>query len=355
MKKRFTASVLIFFSILIILMAKGIRYSVMKKTLVDEGVGWYFINAINDSDKPKFGLTIKGEENESDSSVDGNTVEIFKSINFLDLTSYYGFEIYITVIWNLIIFYIIAKHKRSYSMMESIFILMSIAVLNIFNFCLAKEPIQILYFFMMHAIISSKLSSKSKFIGCFLIYILCFMTFRNYYVLMAAFMIFTYFIINKSSVIIIVLSIYLCIFALMNIAKVVSIKDYDELIRVRTRTSSARSDIRVLFNSSNLYVFSLDYILVLIRILIPVELLTLGPKYFIYAVYQTMIILLIINNLKNVNVINKNAKIALYVVIAFSMGSALFEPDFGSWVRHESCIALILIALMKINEEKLNE
>ena len=343
-------------------MAKGIRYSVMKKTLVDEGVGWYFINAINDSDKPKFGLTIKGEENESDSSVDGNTVAIFKSINFLDLTSYYGFEIYITVIWNLIIFYIIAKHKRSYSMMESIFILMSIAVLNIFNFCLAKEPIQILYFFMMHAIISSKLSNKSKFIGCFLIYILCFMTFRNYYVLMAAFMIFTYFIINKfsknmkkSSVIIIVLSIYLCIFALMNIAKVVSIKDYDELIRVRTRTSSARSDIRVLFNSSNLYVFSLDYILVLIRILIPVELLTLGPKYFIYAVYQTMIILLIINNLKNVNVINKNAKIALYVVIAFSMGSALFEPDFGSWVRHEAVLFPIYLFMLDFYDNKKEE
>ena len=359
MKKRISTGALILLCLLIILVSKGIRYTIMKKNLVDEGVGWSFVKMMNDGNKPRFGLTIKGSKNEDSSDAEGNAVAILKTINFLKLTSYQGLEIYITVIWNIITFYIMAKHKHSYSMIESIFILMSIAVLNIFNFCLAKEPIQMLYFFIMYAVIKSKMTSKQKFIGCFLVFMLCFMTFRNYYILMAVFMIFIYYIINmfskkmkKTSVIIIILSIYVCIFALMNTTKIVSPKDYAELIRVRTRTSSANSDIRVLFNSSNLLIYSLDYILVLIRILIPAELLTLGPKYFIYAVYQIMVTILLINNLKNINTINANSKLALYIVIAFTMGSALFEPDFGSWVRHEAVIFPIYLFMLDAYKNK---
>ena len=44
----------------------------------------------------------------------------------------------------------------------------------------------------------------------------------------------------------------------------------------------------------------------------------------------------------------KSQNLALYIYIAFILGSATFEPDFGSWVRHEAATFPILMIVTKI-------
>ena len=180
---------------------------------------------------------------------------------------------------------------------------------------------------------------------------------------MAAFMIFVYTIhkliiskiskINLKHILLILLSIFLCYFTFLNIAKIVDVTSYNELLRVRLRTSSAASDMRAIFKSNNLILFSLDYILMLVRMLVPIELVKLGPKYAIYTIYQVIISIIIVLNIKNINKISIERRVALYIYIAFLMGSAAFEPDFGSWIRHEAVLFPILLIICGFNERNI--
>ena len=45
----------------------------------------------------------------------------------------------------------------------------------------------------------------------------------------------------------------------------------------------------------------------------------------------------------------------MYIYYAFLLGSATFEPDFGSWIRHEAVLFPILLILMDAIKEKENK
>ena len=139
-------------------------------------------------------------------------------------------------------------------------------------------------------------------------------------------------------------------FAILNAVKLVSPSHFNELIRVRLRTSSAASDMRAIFKTNNLVVFTLDYLIMIIRMMLPVELLKLGPKYAVYTLYQILISGIVFNNLRNVRNISTSRRIALFIYIAFLMGSAAFEPDFGSWIRHEAVLFPIFMIISGFNE-----
>jgi len=61
------------------------------------------------------------------------------------------------------------------------FIFASVAVLNIFVFCLAKEPVQMIYFIIMFYILKGKGQRNKKIAVAFLVYVLCAVTFRLQY------------------------------------------------------------------------------------------------------------------------------------------------------------------------------
>ena len=328
----------------------------MKSVLVDEGIGHSMIKYINNADI-SFGLTVTSSESaEETASASDNATFIFSLINFLNLDSYVEFEVYISIIWNVILFIMLLKTKDSLTMFQTIFWAVSIVVLNIFDFCLAKEPIQMLFFILISIIIMSNIKSeKTKWILCFLVLLLSALTFRTYYVIIAMFMVFVTVLfdcyiskkqkITLKNIIFILIGICLFYFVFLNIAKVISPDNYQELIRVRLRTSSAASDLRALFMSENLFIFSIDYVITIVRMLFPVELLRLGVKYFPYVIYQAIISFILIKNIMNYKNLDNKKKLALYIFIAFLMGSATFEPDFGSWVRHEA-VAFPIIAII---------
>lgn len=359
-KKVIDKRIIIFMLVFLVLFGKFIRYSFMKDVLVNQGVGHSMISIINNG-TAKFGILSSASD--ALQSTSDNASKFFSLINFFNIKTYEGFEIYITIIWNLILLFIIARIKNKLALNQIIFIILSIIVLNIFDFCLAKEPVQMLFFIAIFGVlISEKLTDKKKFITSIIILLLCSIFYRTYYVLIAFFFVYVTFIFkyftknNKKVTFWRVLFLIICtsfvFFLILNISKIIAPTQFEELLRVRLRTSNAASDIRSLFKSTTLSIFSIDYIIILIRMLFPIELLRLGIKYLPYVIYQLMVSYVLIINIKQIKFFESSRKYALLLFIAFTLGSATFEPDFGSWIRHEAVLFPIMLIIMGVIEKR---
>jgi len=358
-------TVIIVSMIFLILGAKVIRYTIMKSVLVDESSGHGMVDMINYNSNTMVSSEYQTEEELNAAT---RTVKIFKNLNFFELNTYGEFEIYITIIWNAILLIIMFAMRKKLNVMQAVFLVLTILVLNIFNFNLAKEPIQMLYFILIYIIITNKAINETfKYWICFGILYWASATFREYYILIAGFMIGASWIcktfmlakdkLKFFDIVVVVFALGVGYFLLLTIAKNVLPEEYYELVRVRTRETEARTDISNLItdDDSNLVLFTLDYLLMLVRMMVPVELLTFGPKYWPYVAYQVMITFYVISALKNIKKNNKSKNIALYVYLGFLCGSATFEPDFGSWVRHEAAIAPVLFILADMYRFKQSE
>lgn len=348
-------TVIIVAMIFLIVGAKIIRYTIMKEVLVDMSIGHGMIDMINHDMN-----SVVSEETQTEEEMNATerTTKIFKNLNFFQLITYEGFEVYITILWNIILLLIIFSLRKKLNVMQAIFLILTILVLNIFNFNLAKEPIQILYFILMYVVITSKsLKDSFKYVLCFGILYWASVTFRTYYILIAIFMlgaswICKTFVLIKDKlkiydILMVIVALGIGYFLLLTIAKNAMPEEYAELVHVRTRETDAKSDIGnwITDDDSNLVLFTLDYLIMLVRMMIPFELLSFGPKYWPYVAYQVMITFYVIMALKNIKKNHKSKNVALYVYLGFLCGSATFEPDFGSWVRHEAAIAPILFII----------
>lgn len=357
----------IIFGMFLILVAIGkiIRYTIMKNVLVNAGIGHHFIYPILYGTG---GITLFDSDSMT-GDAGGNAVVIFRAINFFKINNYESWELYISVIWNIILFGLLLGVKKILNLKQFVFIGLSIIVLNIFDFTLAKEPIQMLYFIAIYYVLClNNKSVKFKYILTIGIIAFSAISFRIYYFLIIMFMVlvqvlFNVFIIKKEKVkikdiIIMLLVIVGFYFLFLNIMKVIMPTEYSELIRVRTRSSTAASDMRNIFKSTNLLIFSFDYLIMLLRMMFPIELLRLGIKYVPYVLYQVIITYFVIKNIKSIKSNGKIKNIALYLYIGFLFASATFEPDFGSWVRHEAVLFPILLIFADIkrkDKESINE
>lgn len=356
--KTLNINILIFLFPFLIICGKIIRWTLMKAVLVEAGIGHSFLVSIL-GESETFQLLLA----DFTGNAGENTIVIFTWMNkIFKLTTYEEFEILISIIWNLILLYLIVSCKKSLKLGEFVFLALSVMVLNIFDFCLAKEPIQMLYFLLIYFILTrKKMSARKKNILSLAVVALSVLTFRAYYVLILIFAILfqvlcKIFIIKKDKInyrhiikIIVILGV--SYFILLNIVKRISPTYFNELLRVRLRTSSATSDMKSLFNSTNLIIFTIDYLIMLIRMLFPIELLPLGIKYLPYVLYQLVITFFTIKSIKNIKSNSKEKNIALFIFMGFLFASATFEPDFGSWVRHEASTFPIMLIVTEVSRK----
>ena len=56
----------------------------------------------------------------------------------------------------------------------------------------------------------------------------------------------------------------------------------------------------------------------------------------LFFVYQIFILVYLFKALANIKTMDKKMVVALSCFVAYFFGSVVFEPDFGSWVRHEA-------------------
>ncbi len=347
-------TVIIAAMIFLIAGAKVVRHTIMKEVLVDMSVGNGMIAMINDENS----IIYDEEVSEEELAANSKSAKLFSNINFFDLTTPIEFEVYITILWNIMLLIIIFMLRKKLDIMQAIFLILSVLVLNIFDFNLAKEPVQMLYFVLIYVVITSKsLRDDFKYVLSFGILYWASVSYRDYYILIAMFMLGVSWIcktfilmkdkLNIWDILMVIVAFGVGYFLLLSIAKVAMPQEYADLVRVRTRETQARTDISNLItnNASNLPLFTLDYLIMLVRMMVPIELMMFGPKYWPYVAYQVMITFYVVMALKNIKRNHKSKNVALYVYLGFLCGSATFEPDFGSWVRHEAAIAPVLFIL----------
>lgn len=337
---------------MLILFAKVLRYTVLKVSLVDSSIGHGLLRIIN-AGSISFSL-FKGSF-----VAERNTAWLFQHLNFLGLTSYTEFEVGITILWNLLLIVMLLKCVEYYNDLRSLFLVVSILALNIWDFNLAKEPVQILFFVgLFFVLISDRLTMKGMWTGCILFLLLAVATFRSYYMLMLLWSVFagvSYKIIFSEKVTIkrifvLVFCIAIAYLFLLLLMNQLSPSTYKELLRVRTRTSTATTDIQAVFSSGNLLLFSVNYILTVLRLLFPAELLKFGVKYAIYVGVQLVLSFVYLKALWEFKRLETHERIAFFLFSGFLLMSAVFEPDFGSWIRHEMTAFPLLLVVSGITK-----
>jgi hypothetical protein len=120
---------------------------------------------------------------------------------------------------------------------------------------------------------------------------------------------------------------------------------YDAFMYFNQRVTTATTDLASIFHSNFLPIIAVDYLLLVVRMLFPIELIRFGPQYMLYAVYQMMVSYFVIKAILNLKKNHQIKNMALYLYIGFLFASATFEPDFGSWVRHEAVVLPIILII----------
>lgn len=311
---------------------------------------WRMIDMLNNGDKATIGWT--GYK---------TAVNIHKSWNIFHFNELLQFSIFYGIIMTIIIMIIVSRTKEM-EMREVLFVLMATGVLNIYVFTLNKEMIQIIYFLAIYLIICLPINNNLiKVLGCAGVFYLESLQFRAYYVIMACLVIGIYFVftwlrsiknITKIHIAATVIACFLMVFLFFYLSSFVAHKDYEQALNARDgsvstidnkgkggASSAIRNPIEV---NGNIGVFMYDYIINAARMMMPVELLIKSPGYFPFVIYQLFILIYVFRTLKNIKKIDKKVLVALSCFVAYFFGSVVFEPDFGSWTRHEATTFPIL-------------
>ena len=124
---------------------------------------------------------------------------------------------------------------------------------------------------------------------------------------------------------------------------------YNEMVAANSRdATTAASEITPLFPNSNPALLAVDYFIKIFRLMIPIELLfKLKITYLFLLVYQGFLLQFLIRTFKFRDKKRIPTRtIAMYLYIAFLLCSATFEPDFGSWVRHQGVAFPVILLLI---------
>ena len=299
-----------------------------------------------------------------------HTANIFNKINFLKLKNIKQWGYAVSAAFTTILIIIFYKRRRM-SKQESIFVFSCIALLNIYVFGLTKDVIQFFYFLLLYIIINNKkLGTYSKLILSCIVLLYEAINFRVYYAIMAMLLVTIFFIykfmirgktLNKKKIFKIIVIAILCFFAEVFVVQLLSKENYYSILYARSSVNSVRDDDvdavtiinDLLGKNTNYFKFMANYCINFIRMLIPVELLLKGVKYIPFIIFQIYIGYQLFKLSRKMN---DNKVLWFSAVLSFEMVSVIFEPDFGSFIRHESALILILLKIIEFNEkEKVKE
>lgn len=290
--------------------------------------------------------------------------KFFSFINIFNFKTLSQWSYFIAGISITLIIIILSVNKKI-SVKNLLFVIASVALLNIYVFNIGKDFIQFLFFLLIFIILkNNSFSNERKLIfSCLILFIEAHL-FRIYYAIMALLMITIYFIykkmiygkeISKKTVLKIIIFSLILFFVEVFMVQLVSTDNYNAISNARYIANLSRDTspdavtiINDIFGRNTNYLrFILNYLINFVRMLFPIELLLRGTKYIPFIFYQLFITYTIF---KSSAKLTNNNVMWLITVVAFVMISVIFEPDFGSFIRHESTFFLILFELSKINE-----
>lgn len=415
----------------IIIASKIVRWTIMYEKLVLMSIGNGMVSRMN-AGEYHFGIAVLSEMTNAGNLAEHNAGALFGALNFFGISTTLGWEIFITILFNILLVISIKdfyENTPTAGKKENFFIYLGVAILNIFCFNLAKEPYQMLFFFLMAWAIRKGRNYQHKTIllsGAILVTILLS---RKYYGLVLIYFFILQVIVRQlfdnldfttthgrkkmiTNVLITGGIIAVCHFFLLSFLSVNNEDTYSEMMdanyRSMTRASVADSEIVPIFSKGNPIFAALDYGIKIFRLMFPVELLIKGKVTYIFLiVFQFLLAGFIGNAFYQRNKMLKidegeyeedddeaedndddeasedeeevedseseddNEEIdeeeeaeedeairakerdrqdcrtaALYLYLAFLLCSAAFEPDFGSWIRHEGITLPVLLLIL---------
>lgn len=409
----------------IIIASKVVRWTIMYSKLIWMSIGNGMIERMNQG-LYDFRLSMLSQVTNAASVAEANAGALFQAINIFGIETRDQWEVFITIVYNILtLIVVIDFYKRTpqAGKYENFFIYLGIAILNIFCFCLAKEPYQMLFFFLMAiAIIKGKgYQQKSILLGVILL--ITVLLSRKYFGLVLIYYFILQYIVRylfdninfqtkhgkKKLIISIIYAsgiIGICYFFLLSYLSGNMEDTYTEMInanyRDMNRSSVADSEIVPFFPKGNRVFAAADYVLKIFRLMFPLELIIKGKvKYLFLIAFQGLLAFFIGRAFINRHAPHQERKeededveeseeeieeseeetdeieededdedesedddeseelqkkrdedrrqtrtAALYLYLAFLFCSAAFEPDFGSWIRHQGVALPIMLLIL---------
>ena len=279
--------------------------------------------------------------------------EIFKSINIFNITTFTGWAIPFSIIGALILLAYFNNYKN-YSIHELLIISIAIVFSNIYLFRISKDIIQWI-FWLLITICLINYKNRNSIIVISLLFIFESLLFRAYYIgilILAILILATNNVKNKKKLYKAILALGIVSIIGLLVLDKVDHQLYLRIINIRTTLNQSRLDdpnavtaINDIIRTDNIFTYLINQIINIARYLFPIELFTKGIMYWPFIYFQAYITVSIIKNLKRNNT-NKDKRFMTIqaICLSFIIISAIFEPDFGSVIRHEAAAFPIIFA-----------
>lgn len=354
----------------LIVLAKIVRWTIMRPQLVGMSIGWGFVPRIESSPFQGFQASNFFGASNASTNVEDNAIAFFQLLD-LGFTTYQTWEVVLTILFNILIFFCVKNfYERNphAGWMENSFVYLNVAILNIFCLNLAKEPYQMMFFLLMAAAISMPKTYQAKSIALVAALVVTILYSRKYYGLVLMYFLILNYVIDKlfgkerassadpankkavyGKLLLMVVLFGVLHFFFMSYLMANSADTYDEMVAANSRDQTpAASEITPLFPNSNPALLAVDYFLKIFRLMIPIELLfKLKVTYLFLLVYQGLLLTFLARTFKKRDKEkNPTRTVAMYLYMAFVLCSAAFEPDFGSWVRHQGVAFPVILLLI---------
>ena len=296
------------------------------------------------------------------------TATVFSYLNFLNLTTIAEWHIILGLLFSFV-FLILILDAREPTTSESFYLFAVFGLLEIFVFTISKDLCQFcIYCIIVLCYRFFRDSKNLPVLGTALVLAVEALLFRTYYGLIAILfvLLITLFRVygmgrdveaNKKLLCIVVLvlvTVFFVMFFTFHFAETY----YDKIASVRISTNDTRIDsedavtmINNLFRPEEVtespLILYVNYLINAIRMLFPFELLIKGVMYIPFCIYQLFTTCYMIRALAKA-IVTGNWELCFFlaVYLAYFSVSVMFEPDFGSWVRHEASAFPIMIHLL---------
>lgn len=355
----------------LIILAKIVRWTIMYPQLVGMSIGWGYVPRIQSTPFQGFEAADFLGATNSNSVVGDNTISFFQLFD-LGFTSYQSWEVYLTIIYNILIFLCVKNfyERNPYAgWKENCFVYLNVAILNIFCLNLAKEPYQMVFFLLMAMAIAIPKDYTSKSIALIVALVLTILYSRKYFGLVLMYFLILNFVVDRlfgknqqeqaemsdskkkmyGKLFLMAVLFGVLHYFFMSYLMTGNADTYDEMMAANSRDSTpAASEITPLFPNSNPALLAVDYFIKIFRLMVPIELLfKLKVTYLFLLVYQGLLLTFLARTFQNRDKQqNPTRTIAMYLYIAFLLCSATFEPDFGSWVRHQGVAFPVILLII---------
>lgn len=255
---------------------------------------------------------------------------------------------------------------------QFIALLSIVGLSGIYIFMLNKDFVQLLIFLIAYQVAMSQSLNDRKKIGIVVIvFLLEYLVWRSYFVIVALFVPATYVILRRiakmrtreslkwTKSLVFFFSLFAVMLVFLYVLRAISPANYMEVVfqhssdREAYTTIGAASGIRsfiTLGSGSAPYLYAINHVINFVRLLFPVELILKSPKYLPFFIYQCFISWFILKGLISSAYADDTRLIVLSVIVAFVIASATFEPDYGSWTRHETAAMPFLVAMLCLDD-----